>query len=139
MSVPAVPLEPVAMLEWALMQMVRGRRAPMFPLPRTSSVPEPRSADYARMARRCATCCGCRPPCGYLAASAFTLPVARPIQEARFEGAPDPSLLGEALLSGLVYARAPATATADSNAATITSPRGARDPAALAPRRRRRS
>ena len=85
--VPAVPLEPVAMLEWALMQMARGRRAPMFPLPHASSVQEPRSTDYARMAAalRDASPDAYRLAVYLAASSAFTIPVARLMQEARFE------------------------------------------------------
>jgi hypothetical protein len=123
LPVPAMSLEPAGVAEWANMQMARGRRCPVFLLdPLQEAIEEDRhpagsaardferavsalrevSADAFRLAV-------------YLCSSAFTIPVARLIQEAKFGEATDQSRVAEVLLSGLVFARSPQDADSDPN------------------------
>ncbi len=118
--VPAVPLTPSGFSEWSHMQMARGRRCPVFlldpdlpPMEETAPPPEREferavallrevSPDAFRLAV-------------YLSAGAFTIPVARLVQEAKFGAVAQQQHLAEVLLSGLVFARSPQEANADPN------------------------
>jgi tetratricopeptide (TPR) repeat protein len=110
--VPAVSMNAGDLSEWAHMQMARGRRSPVFaldhqPLDSVHEPSAPTSADLSRIVRlfksespdafRLAV---------YLSSSAFTLPVARLIQEATFGTAARRSHLADVLLSGMVFAHA---------------------------------
>jgi esterase/lipase superfamily enzyme len=118
--VPAIPLAPGAIGEWSHMQMARGRQCPVFLLDRSlepAAEPEPPSGhDFERGvgllreispdAFRLAV---------YLSAGAFTIPVARLVQEAKFGAAARQQHLAEILLSGLVFPRSPREEGADPN------------------------
>lgn len=119
LPVPAASLTPAGVSEWALMQMGRGRSSALFlldPNPIRDEAPETPAApvDFelavellkqdSPAAFRLAV---------YLSASAFTISVARVVQEAQFGTAADQSQLAEVLLSGLVFARSPEGTDAD--------------------------
>jgi hypothetical protein len=108
-AVPVVPLDAVACINWAQMQMARGRRAPVMllrmagaddgaPAEDTGKADETQLISlfktYASpLAFRLAV---------YLSPGPFTLPVARLIQAAIFGAQAQQSQLAEVFLSGLV-------------------------------------
>jgi WD40 repeat protein/CheY-like chemotaxis protein len=110
-SVPVVALSPGSLSQWAHMQMSRGRRSHVFMLTTRRTIPEnameppPQidaelGIDLLREASPSAFRLAV-----YLCSSAFTIPVARLVQEAQFGAAARQSDLAEVLLSGLVRAR----------------------------------
>ena len=121
LPVPATLLTPEGLGDFALMQMARGRACPVFlldPKPlleqgfaldgaaptfeRAVALLRDSSADAFLLAV-------------YLSSGAFTLPVARLVQEAMFGANARQSHLAEVLLSGLVFVRSPQTAASDPN------------------------
>jgi WD40 repeat protein/CheY-like chemotaxis protein len=121
LPIPAIPLKAAAVTEWARMQMARGRRCPVFlldpaqaPTEEIPSSPLITTDDFevAVAALREASPEAFRLAV-YLCSSAFTLPVARLVQEAKFGATADQSYLADVLLSGLVFARSPQDANPD--------------------------
>lgn len=113
--IPAVPLTPAGLGDWALTLMARGRRSPVFlldpvPPPVADAPLNAAPLDYERavgLLRESS-------PAAFrlavaLARSAFTIPVARVVQESRLAAGAGQSDLAEVLLSGLVFARSPPT------------------------------
>lgn len=114
-AVPVIPLDPAVCLNWAQMQMGRGRRAAAMLIPTTppsaASVAAASAEDAATrlsVTDQVAQFRSYASPLAfrlavYLAPGPFTLPVARLIQAARFGNAAQQSHLAEVLLSGLFY------------------------------------
>ena len=114
-AVPIVPIDSGAILNWALAQMGRGRRAPMVLVGgsedsgedvRETAEPidfEARAAAFRHSASQEAWQLAV-----YLCSSAFTLPVARVVQAAKFRSVARQSHLAEVLLSGILRLRSPA-------------------------------
>jgi formylglycine-generating enzyme required for sulfatase activity len=119
LPVPAVQLTPAGLSEWALMQMGRGRSSAVFLLdsdpPRdegTGTIAASEDLDLSVALLKQSSPEAFRLAV-YLSASAFTIAVARVIQEAQFGAAADQSHLAEVLLSGLVFAHSPEQSDAD--------------------------
>lgn len=110
--IPVAPLSAEGLTEWANMQMARGRRCPamLFEAEERKPVdvapPNRTEADVERIIEAFRV----ESPQAfqlavYLCSAAFTIPVARLVQEAKFGAAAGQSQLAEILLSGLVFAR----------------------------------
>ncbi|HEX3139311.1 MAG TPA: SAV_2336 N-terminal domain-related protein, partial [Rhizobacter sp.] len=134
LPVPTVSLQPVALNEWARMQMARGRQCPVYLLDPTR---KPAAADATPhlstthdFERAIGQLRRVSPPAFQLAVSlctsVFTIPVARLVQAAKFDGSAhqgadpgaDQSVLAELLQSGLVRARQPAAGEVSQFAST---------------------
>jgi GNAT superfamily N-acetyltransferase len=108
--VPIVALDADHLAAFSGMQMARGRRVPIVFLDQSRSYVEPRhgALNVAEIPKILAALRAESPDAFrlaiYLASSPFTLPLARLIQEIKFESAPPQSLIAEILLSGLVIA-----------------------------------
>jgi serine phosphatase RsbU (regulator of sigma subunit)/predicted Rossmann-fold nucleotide-binding protein len=106
---PVVMLTPSSLSQWAHMQMARGRRSHVFllspqpPIPADVQLASPIDVERAVDLLREASSAAFRLAV-YLSTSAFTIPVARLVQEAQFGAAAQQSDLAEVLLSGLVTA-----------------------------------
>jgi esterase/lipase superfamily enzyme/CheY-like chemotaxis protein len=112
LPLPVVPLAPAALDEWAHMQMSRGRQSPVYLLDPTLRTP-PRAAlapmSLAKDFQRAIDELGRVSPKAlqlavWLSPTAFTIPVARLVQDSQFGASTDQRALADLLQSGLVYA-----------------------------------
>jgi hypothetical protein len=114
-AAPMIPLDAESIMTWALAQMARGRQTPAVVVGSDGSgreLPaEPAARDIAAAveAFRSTATPEAYELAVYLCSSAFTLPVARLIQAAKFHGAARQSHLAEVLMSGLLHRRNPDT------------------------------
>ena len=123
LSLPVAALDAASLGTWAEMQMARGSRSPAMIVDtrvraqQPIEPPESESIDYEQTVaffRSYATNAAWDLSIA-LSTSAFTLPVARVIQAARWGGAASHTHLAEVLLSGLVRTRTPINETTDPN------------------------
>ena len=119
---PVVELQPRAVGEWASMQMARGSRASAFLLQAAPGdagalqADEKKPQDFARLAAMLRE----ESPQAFrlaaaLSSSAFTIPVARLVQDVRFGAEAEAGDLGDVLLSGLVFERVAASGVRAAN------------------------
>jgi CheY-like chemotaxis protein len=107
-SLPIAPLDSTALGEFALMQMAHGRRCAVAILDPAATEADvlPQIREKRDIARTLALLREMSPSAFqlaiYLSPGAFTLPVARLVQEAMFGAAADQAHLADVLLSGLL-------------------------------------
>ncbi|SDX38190.1 SUMF1/EgtB/PvdO family nonheme iron enzyme [Thiocapsa roseopersicina] len=116
LAIPAVPMTPAGLSQWASTLMGGNRSTPVFLLDsdaRHDQDDKPQ-AEQAETELAVALLRESSPEAFRLAVSlstsSFTIPVARVVQEAQFGPAADQSHLAEILLSNLVFAHSPTTA-----------------------------
>jgi CheY-like chemotaxis protein/tetratricopeptide (TPR) repeat protein len=116
---PIVELTPAGLHEWSHMQMARGRRSAMILLERATTTDATRAEEPQDYERAVGLLHEASPEAFqlavYLCAGAFTIPVARLVQEVQFGASARQQDLSEVLLSGLLFTRTGPVGTADPN------------------------